>query len=182
MKWATRWEQLTYNYSYYRKTKAAIDNYVPDKTLRRLDIARAEMRRLRASFRNFLRLSRLPALHLKQVDPNDLLNNVYQLVAPEARERGLCLHLELGRALNLIDVDENQLGQCLLNLLINAFQALGDQGQIRLRSRAEDGDILIEVADDGPGIPPEDLERIFEFYYTTKDEGTGLRLYRSLSA
>ena len=78
--------------------------------------------------------------------------------------------------MNLIDVDENQLGQCLLNLLINAFQALGDQGQIRLRSRAEDGDILIEVADDGPGIPPEDLERIFEFYYTTKDEGTGLGL------
>ena len=155
---------------------AAIDNYVPDKTLRRLDIARAEMRRLEGIVQNFLRLSRPPALHLKQVDPNDLLNNVYQLVAPEARERGLCLHLDLGRALNLVDVDENQLGQCLLNLLINAFQALGDQGQIRLRSRGEDGDILIEVADDGPGIPPEDLERIFEFYYTTKDEGTGLGL------
>jgi len=155
---------------------AIIDNSVPNKTLRRLDIARAEMRRLEGIVQNFLRLSRPPALHLKQVDPNDLLNNVYQLVAPEARERGLHLHLEIDRALNLIDVDENQLNQCLLNLLINAFQAVDDQGHIRLRSRGEDGDILIEIADDGPGIPPEDLEHIFEFYYTTKEEGTGLGL------
>lgn len=159
-----------------REDLTAIGSSVPDKTLRRLDIARAEMRRLEGIVQNFLRLSRPPALHLKQVEPNNLLNNVYQLVAPEARERGLHLHLELDRALNLIDVDENQLSQCLLNLLINAFQAVGDQGHIRLRSRGEDGDILIEIADDGPGIPPEDLERIFEFYYTTKDEGTGLGL------
>ena len=154
----------------------AIDSPVPDKTLRRLDIARAEMRRLEGIIQNFLRQSRPPILHLKQVDPNYLLDSVYQLVAPEARERGLHLHLELGRSLNLIDVDENQLSQCLLNLLINAFQAVGDEGHIRLCSRGEDDDILIEVEDDGPGIPPEDLERIFEFYYTTKDEGTGLGL------
>ena len=139
---------------------------MPDKTLRRLE----------GIIQNFLRQSRPPALHLKQVDPNYLLDSVYQLVAPEARERGLHLHLELGRSLDLINVDENQLSQCLLNLLINAFQAVGDEAHIRLCSREEDDDILIEIADDGPGIPPEDLERIFEFYYTTKDEGTGLGL------
>ena len=155
---------------------SAIDGALPDKTLRRIDIARAEMRRLEGIVQNFLRLSRPPALRLKRADPNDLLHNIYQLVAPEAREKSLHLHLELGRCLPPIEVDENQLSQCLLNLLINAFQAVGDQGHIRLRSREEDGDVLIEIADDGPGIPPEDLERIFEFYYTTKEEGTGLGL------
>ena len=155
---------------------STIDGALPDKTLRRIDIARAEMRRLEGIVQNFLRLSRPPALHLKRVDPNDLLNNIYQLVAPEAREKSLHLHLELGHPLRPVKVDENQLSQCLLNLLINAFQAVGDQGNIRLRSREEDGDVLIEIADDGPGIPPEDLERIFEFYYTTKEEGTGLGL------
>lgn len=155
---------------------AATDSTLPDKTMRRLDIARAEMRRLEGIVQNFLRLSRPPALHLKQVNPNALLQNIYQLVAPEARERGLFLHLDLGEALCFIEVDENQLSQCLLNLLINAFQAVDDRGHITLSSRAEDGDILIEIADNGPGIPPEDLERIFEFYYTTKDEGTGLGL------
>ena len=155
---------------------STIDGALPDKTLRRIDIARAEMRRLEGIVQNFLRLSRPPALRLKRVDPNDLLNNIYRTVAPEAREKSLHLHLELGRCLPPIEVDENQLGQCLLNLLINAFQAVADQGHVRLRSREEDGDVLIEIADDGPGIPPEDLERIFEFYYTTKEEGTGLGL------
>ena len=154
---------------------STIDGALPDKTLRRIDIARAEMRRLEGIVQNFLRLSRPPALRLKRVDPNDLLNNIYQLPHPKRAKRA-CTHLELGCCLPPIEVDENQLGQCLLNLLINAFQAVADQGHVRLRSREEDGDVLIEIADDGPGIPPEDLERIFEFYYTTKEEGTGLGL------
>ncbi len=155
---------------------AATDSALAAKARRRLDIARAEMRRLEGIVQNFLRFSRPPALHLKQVEPNELLQHIYQLVAPEARERGIELHLELGADLARIEVDENQLSQCLLNLLINAFQAVGPQGNVTLRSRGQAGAIAIEIHDDGHGIPPDDLERIFEFYYTTKDEGTGLGL------
>ena len=75
-----------------------------------------------------------------------------------------------------IEADENQLSQSLLNILINAFQAIEDGGQVRFCTRAKDGEILIDISDDGRGIPTGDLERIFEFYYTTKDEGTGLGL------
>ena len=66
--------------------------------------------------------------------------------------------------------------QSLLNILINAFQAIDDGGQVHFCTRAENGEILIDISDDGHGIPTGDLERIFEFYYTTKDEGTGLGL------
>ncbi len=155
---------------------AKTNEALADKAHRRLDIARAEMRRLEGIVQNFLRFSRPPALHLKQLDPNELVRNIYQLVAPEARERSVHLHLQLDQALPAIEADENQLSQCLLNLLINAFQAVDVDGRVTLRSRAEGSDITIEIDDDGHGIPPDDLEHIFEFYYTTKDEGTGLGL------
>ena len=75
-------------------------------------------------------------------------------------------------------VDENQLSQAVLNVLINAFQAGGDNPKLTLSSRlADDGDtVLLEISDNGVGIAEENLERIFEFYYTTKDSGTGLGL------
>ncbi len=155
---------------------ALADGDLAAKANRRLDIARAEMRRLEGIVQNFLRFSRPPALHLKQAYANVLLQNIYELVAPEARERHIDLRLDLAAKLPLIEVDENQLSQCLLNLLINAFQAVADPGHIVLRSRREADEIIIEIEDDGRGIPPADLEHIFEFYYTTKDEGTGLGL------
>ncbi|MGY8825151.1 MAG: two-component system sensor histidine kinase NtrB [Candidatus Latescibacterota bacterium] len=155
---------------------AQADGDLATKANRRLNIARAEMRRLEGIVQNFLRFSRPPALHLKQAYPNDLLQNIYELVAPEARERNIALSLELQPNLHLIEVDENQLSQCLLNLLINAFHAVADTGHVILRSRREDDEVIIEIEDDGYGIPPADIERIFEFYYTTKDEGTGLGL------
>jgi signal transduction histidine kinase len=105
-----------------------------------------------------------------------MLRHIRDLVAPEAREKGIDLHCDLDASLPMTDADENQLSQSLLNILINAFQAVGEQGQVRFAAHADDGDILINISDNGPGIPIEDLERVFEFYYTTKDEGTGLGL------
>jgi len=75
-----------------------------------------------------------------------------------------------------IEADENQLSQALLNLLINAFQASTDGARLGLTCRAEGGQVVLTIWDEGPGIPAEDLERVFELYYTTKDEGTGLGL------
>jgi signal transduction histidine kinase len=146
------------------------------KADRRLDIARTEMRRLEGIVQNFLRFSRPPALHLKRVAPNDLLQSIYELVAPEARERNIELTLARHPGLPTIEVDENQLSQCLLNLIINSFQAVADGGHVHLRSHGDGDEVVFEIIDNGCGIPAADLERIFEFYYTTKDEGTGLGL------
>lgn len=146
------------------------------RAVRRVTVARTEMRRLEGIVRNVLRFSRPPALHLRRMSPNDLLAHVHALVEPEARERGIRLELELDRTLPAIEVDENQLSQALLNVLINSFQAVSPGGRIGLRSSLDGTQVLVEVDDDGPGIPAADLERVFEFYYTTKEEGTGLGL------
>lgn len=155
---------------------ASIDGELAEKVSRRVQIARTEMRRLEGIVQNFLRFSRPPALHLKRVSPNDLLRHIFALVEPEAREHDIDLILELDDALPAIEVDENQLSQALLNLLINAFQAAPDRSRVLLRSAQSEEEILLQIIDNGHGIIEEDLERIFEFYYTTKDEGTGLGL------
>ncbi len=143
---------------------------------RRLQIARTEMHRLDTIVQNFLRFSRPPALHLKRVEPNDLLRHIYALVEPEAREHDITLQLDLEPGAPAIQADENQLSQAVLNLLINAFQAVPDGSFITVRSCVAGTDLQITIRDQGHGIAPEDLERVFEFYYTTKDEGTGLGL------
>lgn len=145
---------------------------------RRLNIARSEMRRLEGIVQNFLRFSRPPALHLHQMDPNDLLRHIHALVAPEAKERHIDLLLDLADELPPITVDENQLSQALLNILINAFQAVDAQPQVVLHSLLDRSvpEVMLEIRDNGAGISTERLEQIFEFYYTTKDGGTGLGL------
>ena len=76
----------------------------------------------------------------------------------------------------VVPADPDQLQQALLNLLTNAVEATTD-GRVEIEARlTESGDVQIEVADTGTGIPPENIERIFDLYFTTKPQGTGLGL------
>jgi two-component system NtrC family sensor kinase len=75
-----------------------------------------------------------------------------------------------------VEADETQIQQVFLNILVNAGQALGEKGRIRLTVRAEGGQATVSLADDGPGISPENLRRIFEPFFTTKPVGQGIGL------
>jgi signal transduction histidine kinase len=75
-----------------------------------------------------------------------------------------------------VNVDETQIQQVFLNVLVNAGQALGEKGSIRIRTRAESGQASISISDDGPGIDPENLKHIFEPFFTTKPVGQGIGL------
>ena len=144
--------------------------------------ARAEVRRLDGIVQNFLRFSRPPAVRLEPTDPAQVVQRMHDLVFPEARERGIRLELSLPGAGPLVRADENLLSQALLNVLINAFQAVEEGGGSPLveliLEAAEEGaeQVRIQVRDNGCGVSPEDLERVFEYYYTTRESGTGLGL------
>ncbi len=75
-----------------------------------------------------------------------------------------------------IDVDESMMREVLLNLLLNAGQAIGPEGHIAIAARAEREEDILEIRDDGPGIPPEQRQQIFRPFFTTKAKGTGLGL------
>ena len=157
---------------------ANLETAVPVRVGERLNTARAEMRRLDGIVQNFLRFSRPPALNLQRAGANDLLAHIVALVEPEARERQIGLKLDLADDLPPIMADENLLSQAILNVIINAFQAVGEEPAVLLSTclDADSGHVQFRVADNGCGIAAADLERIFEYYYTTKDTGTGLGL------
>ena len=157
---------------------ADLQTAVPTRVGERLNTARAEMRRLDGIVQNFLRFSRPPALNLQRVGANDLLAHIVALVEPEARERQIALTLELADDLPLTMADDNLLSQAILNIIINAFQAVGKEPAVLLGTHLDkdSGHVQFRVADNGSGIAAADLERVFEYYYTTKDTGTGLGL------
>ena len=148
----------------------------------RVGRARAEVRRLDGIVQNFLRFSRPPAVRLTPTDPAQLVQRMHDLVSPEARERGIRLELSLPGPGPLVRADENMLSQALLNVLINAFQAVEERGEsalveLILEEAGKGAErVRIQVRDNGCGVSPEDLERVFEYYYTTKDSGSGLGL------
>ena len=148
------------------------------RVYRRLNIAQMEMKRLDRIVHNFLRFTRTPRLDLQRISLNSVVRHVFDLVSPEARERGVRLNLDLLEGLPAVDGDESQLGQAVLNMTVNAFQAMTSGGELSARTRmdAEGSQVRLSISDTGCGIPDEEIDRIFEFYYTTRDEGTGLGL------
>lgn len=156
----------------------AVSDDLRAKLMRRLTIAQTEMKRMDRIVHNFLRFSRNPQLHLERLMLNDVVKHVFELVSPEARERNIELALELADGMPAIDGDEDQLAQAVLNMTVNAFQAMEGGGTLVARTQLdlEAHQVCLALSDTGDGISDTERDRIFEFYYTTKDEGTGLGL------
>ena len=138
------------------------------------------VRRLEALVGQVLQFSRELHVSLEPTDLADVIDQAVDMAAGKTAERGVRCHVEGPRPLNVV-ADPLLLGQALLNLLLNAAEAAPDGGTVRVRfSPAPQGSGVkqfhLEVCDDGPGIPPHVLDKIFNPFFTTKDTGTGLGL------
>jgi signal transduction histidine kinase/ActR/RegA family two-component response regulator len=123
--------------------------------------------------------SRKPTGELQEIDLDTLLRRAEILVHPQLKYRAQ-LVVERG-APPRIKADPGRITQILINLLVNASQVVGKDGLIHLRSRAEGSSAVIEVQDNGPGIPDEVAAHLFEPFFTTKPEGEGTGLGLSIS-
>jgi signal transduction histidine kinase len=136
-----------------------------------------EIRRLDEVVAGFLKFARPDELRLQPVNLGALMSDVATTVTPEAARRGVTLRTECEDQLPDINADPGMLQQALLNLALNACQAMPDGGSLRLACRtASRGRVELRVEDTGVGIPPEDLGRIFDLYFTTKEQGSGIGL------
>jgi len=117
-------------------------------------------------------------VRLRPVTLAPLLGEVLELVAPQQRARRISLHLDADHFEVVVQASALHLQRALLNLIFNALDAAGEGGNVWLACRegGPDGWVCLEVADDGPGVPPELSERIFNPFFTSKDSGTGLGL------
>jgi two-component system NtrC family sensor kinase len=113
-------------------------------------------------------------------DLNDIVEGVLSIVWNEIKYKAE-LRKEYGQV-PMVKCNPQQIGQVVLNLLLNAVQALEDQGVITVRTFARDGGVCLEVSDTGKGIPPEILDKIFEPFFTTKEQGKGTGLGLSISS
>jgi signal transduction histidine kinase len=142
-----------------------------------LEILTSEIRRLDRVVQGFLRFMRPQELTPKTVDVNALLHSVVALLEAEWTARGVRFAFDLDRALPTIVADEELLRQAFLNILQNACQAMPAGGTVTVRASDEGGDgVRVCVIDEGVGIPPEEIDRIFKLYYTTKPDGSGIGL------
>ena len=131
-----------------------------------------EVDRLKRIVDEFSQFARLPHPTLAELDLAETVQPVMALYAPH---HGLTYEVNLAHDVR-VRADRDQLAQVLVNLVKNAEESMGDGGRITVRVKVEDGAGVLEVEDEGPGIPPELKSRLFEPYVTTKPQGTGLGL------
>jgi signal transduction histidine kinase len=142
-----------------------------------LEVIAHEIQRLDRVVQGFLRFIRPQDLRLAPVDINSVLADVARVARPEAARVGVEIILEQGRPLPRVTADSELIAQASTNLVTNGIQAMPSGGALAVSSRrAASGGVEIRVADQGVGIPPENLDKIFRLYYTTKPGGSGIGL------
>ncbi len=135
--------------------------------------------RAAATVRKLLALARARPPQLEQVDMRALAESAIGWREHHLQLNQIKVSLDVAPGLPPAECDRHQMHQVLINLLLNAEQAVGTQGTIEVRMRRGSGDTVeVSVADSGPGVPPEDLGRIFQPFFTTRrpQEGVGLGL------
>jgi two-component system sensor histidine kinase HydH len=152
---------------------------IREKTASRFEIIHGELHRLENIVKHFLSLAGPSSLELRAVEVAKVVGHVCELLRPEAAARGIEIAMQLTDSLPAVAADEAQLTQALLNLVINAIQAVERNGCVKVSAGVDEknGVLTIAVHDTGPGIPSHKQSAIFEPFFTTKAEGSGLGLW-----
>jgi signal transduction histidine kinase len=147
----------------------------PD-TRRHMDIIDSEIRRLDRVVQTLVDFTRPRDLHLEEIDLRSMLEDVAQLAGPDAEQHGVAIHLHMPEQRLPVKVDIDLMKQAILNVVINGVQAMPQGGRLAISASRNNGVALAEVQDQGKGIPKDLHDKVFELYFTTKKEGSGIGL------
>ncbi len=150
------------------KTLAKLEKYV--------SVAKGEITRLDLIVRQFLQAIRPVKPQLKKDDLNRVVRETLELLEPELENRGLEVLDALSSKAAKAVIDADQIKQVLVNLIRNAMQAMTRGGRLTVKTVRDEEGVWLSVEDTGTGISEEEINRIFEPYFTTKKKGTGLGL------
>ncbi|MBI5099756.1 MAG: hypothetical protein HZB30_11020 [Nitrospirae bacterium] len=134
------------------------------------------MKRIADILKQLSGFSKMPPVELKPWKVNSLIEASLSLLQYDKRVKDVTVVRDLMPDMPEITIDGNQLSQVIVNIVLNAADAMPDGGTLTIRSWVKDKSIVIAFKDTGVGIPPENLVRIFDPFYTTKEKGTGLGL------
>jgi signal transduction histidine kinase len=149
-----------------------------DELVELTDKIKEEVRRANYMVLNFMNYGRPLKLRRVLVPYGEILSKVLPLLHDRLKEQGVRIEEDLDRDLPPLWVDQELLRNCILNFINNAAQAMNDGGTIRLGAKLDDDGVRVRLtfADQGSGIQQEDITKIFQPYFTTKDVGIGLGL------
>jgi signal transduction histidine kinase len=147
----------------------------PD-TRRHMDIIDTEIRRLDRVVQTLVDFTRPRDLRLEEIDLRRLMEDVAQLAAPDAEQHGVTIVRHMPEQRLPIKVDIDLMKQALLNVVINGIQAMPQGGLLTISARRENNAVVAEIRDEGAGIPQDVHDKIFELYFTTKKDGSGIGL------
>jgi len=150
-----------------------------DKTeaAQQIEIIQEEVSRADRIVTQIMGYAQLTEGRVEKLDVVEELESAITQVFPPAVPTSIQVHREFGRTFPPLLMQRRHLSEIILNLLKNAREAVGENGNVYLTAVSRRGySVEIAVRDDGPGVPPDKIERIFEAYYTTKEHGTGLGL------
>lgn len=146
------------------------------RALRKVAVIQKETERLEHILDDFLRYLDRTELQLTSVDINELVSDMIDFFSPQAYSHSITIHQGLYNKPLVCRVDADMLKQVILNLFINAQQAMNEGGELMVRTDRQDKQVIIQISDTGSGIPPEVLPHIFDIYYTSRSQGSGLGL------
>jgi len=150
---------------------------IKPEVAQQLEIIQEEVTRADRVITQITGYAQLSEGHVEKLNVIEELDRAITQVFPPAVPSPIRIHRDYGPGLPLLWMQRGHLSEVLVNLLKNAQEALGNRGNIFVHAaRHRDQSIRLSVRDDGPGIAPDKVERIFEAYYTTKERGTGLGL------
>jgi signal transduction histidine kinase len=130
--------------------------------------------RLAALVSDITAYGRPAELHLEPTDPDELVQECLALVQDKVQERQIEVSCELDGSLGLLHLDAREMHKALMNLFVNALEAMEPGGRLGVRTTAEDGGVRIRVSDTGCGMDQPTLGRTYDLFFTTKAGGTGL--------
>ncbi|MBN2418950.1 MAG: MCP four helix bundle domain-containing protein [Deltaproteobacteria bacterium] len=154
---------------------------MPDSQREDFDVISEEISHIDTIVQNFLEFSRPPKLKMQMISPSDIVDLVIQLLRHRLESGSVEIILQREKPLPEIEIDPEQIKEVLVNLVVNACEAMTDGGKIEIFEEQgvvkNMGDVvIIKIKDNGPGMPEKIQERVMQPFYTTKEEGTGLGL------
>jgi signal transduction histidine kinase len=152
------------------------DNLNYQRALKKIAVIQKETDRLEQILDGFLRYVNKTELNLASVDINELVSDMIDFYSPQAHSHSITMRQGLHSKPLICKVDTDMFKQVILNLFINAQQAMSKGGELMVRTDLQKKDAIIQINDTGSGIEPDKLPFIFDAYYSSRPHGSGLGL------
>ncbi len=160
----------------FSKTGTEKNNRRLTRALRKIAVIQKEADRLEQILDSFLRYVDRTELQLATADINELIGDMVDFYSPQAHSHSITIRQGLHNGPLICKVDTDMLKQVVLNLFINAQQAMSEGGELMIRTDRQQNDAIIQINDTGSGIAPDRLPHIFDAYYSSRPRGSGLGL------